>query len=215
MTVKQDLDTAASRAEILDRDSATSRQTNFLASLIEQCGNTSDDVGCGLTNTQAMLTKKAASDFIGIYLDKVKTVSRAPVTTNVTVNLKSVVDMLTAAKAHLKWPKIRFEDANVRLSVAGDRAKFPGSINVTSNAGYGESIFYGRIQTDGTFQAARAVTTEVETFLTGLAADPQGVVRQHGHDTGNCCFCYKTLTDPRSVEVGYGPVCAGHFGLPH
>jgi len=29
-----------------------------------------------------------------------------------------------------------------------------------------------------------------------------------GHAWGLCCFCGATLTDPRSAELGYGPVCA-------
>jgi len=32
--------------------------------------------------------------------------------------------------------------------------------------------------------------------------------------TGNCCFCRRELTDKRSTEVGYGPICADHFSLP-
>src|SRR6185436_1560785 len=36
----------------------------------------------------------------------------------------------------------------------------------------------------------------------------------HGHTTGNCSFCARDLTDPRSTSVGYGPICAQHFGLP-
>lgn len=31
---------------------------------------------------------------------------------------------------------------------------------------------------------------------------------------GICCFCSRTLTDERSIGVGYGPVCAEHYGLP-
>ena len=28
-----------------------------------------------------------------------------------------------------------------------------------------------------------------------------------------CCFCNRALEDERSTAVGYGPICAGHFGL--
>jgi hypothetical protein len=35
-----------------------------------------------------------------------------------------------------------------------------------------------------------------------------------GHLYGMCVFCSKTLTDERSIEVGYGPTCASHNGLP-
>lgn len=32
--------------------------------------------------------------------------------------------------------------------------------------------------------------------------------------TGRCVFCDRELTDERSIEVGYGPVCAERNGLP-
>lgn len=31
---------------------------------------------------------------------------------------------------------------------------------------------------------------------------------------GTCIFCWKDLTDERSIEVGYGPICANNRGLP-
>jgi hypothetical protein len=35
-----------------------------------------------------------------------------------------------------------------------------------------------------------------------------------GHATGHCVYCARELTDDRSVEVGYGPVCASKHNLP-
>lgn len=35
-----------------------------------------------------------------------------------------------------------------------------------------------------------------------------------GHAHGCCLFCLRNLTDERSTEVGYGPVCAEKNGLP-
>jgi hypothetical protein len=35
-----------------------------------------------------------------------------------------------------------------------------------------------------------------------------------GHLTGVCVFCTRRLTDARSIEVGYGPVCAARESLP-
>lgn len=35
-----------------------------------------------------------------------------------------------------------------------------------------------------------------------------------GHATGCCVYCARDLTDDRSVEVGYGPVCAAKHDLP-
>ena len=35
-----------------------------------------------------------------------------------------------------------------------------------------------------------------------------------GRSVHKCCFCNTTLTDPRSEMAGYGPTCAGRYGLP-
>lgn len=35
-----------------------------------------------------------------------------------------------------------------------------------------------------------------------------------GHAYGICVFCSRELTDPRSVHMGYGPVCADYHSLP-
>lgn len=35
-----------------------------------------------------------------------------------------------------------------------------------------------------------------------------------GHLYGSCVFCGRTLTDERSIKVGYGPICADHNSLP-
>lgn len=35
-----------------------------------------------------------------------------------------------------------------------------------------------------------------------------------GEMTGHCCFCNTAIDTPESVAVGYGPICAGKFGLP-
>lgn len=51
-------------------------------------------------------------------------------------------------------------------------------------------------------------------LLKELATNPQETAAKYGKETGVCCFCAITLTDPRSVTVGYGPICAGNYGLP-
>jgi hypothetical protein len=53
----------------------------------------------------------------------------------------------------------------------------------------------------------------VRAFIVDFSNNPEQVARVHGHATGNCCFCTRELTDARSVAVGYGPICASHFGL--
>ena len=44
---------------------------------------------------------------------------------------------------------------------------------------------------------------------------PRGGLYGPGTFPGPLSFCALPLTDAGSVEVGYGPVCAKHWGLPH
>ncbi|MBK8246349.1 MAG: hypothetical protein IPK85_02975 [Gemmatimonadetes bacterium] len=53
--------------------------------------------------------------------------------------------------------------------------------------------------------------------LAGGAPAPAELVGRIGRVVGRCVFCSRLLTDDkagRSVEVGYGPVCAEKRGLP-
>jgi hypothetical protein len=126
------------------------------------------------------------------------------------------------AKAGGKFPAIVFEADDgtaFRLSRAGAASKAPGTINVTDTAkGFDAKTWFGRIGLDGAFQAsnrvAPATMASVTAALAAFAANPAGQAAAHGHKTGSCCFCGLTLTDQRSVTVGYGPICAERWGLP-
>jgi hypothetical protein len=77
--------------------------------------------------------------------------------------------------------------------------------------------WFGRIAIDGTFIPARDAEGK-EAALAGIlsrfAAEPAQVAGEHGKLTGACCFCNRALEDARSTAVGYGPICAGNYGLP-
>ena len=128
----------------------------------------------------------------------------------------AIAELFKTAKANgTKYPKITFkiDGQTVKLALAGDRAKLPGSVNVTDGRPFGENTWFGRI-VDGKFQPSKSATEEIVNFLKTFAADPAKVAKEYGHKNGCCCFCSKELTDARSVHEGYGPVCAKKFGLP-
>ncbi len=56
--------------------------------------------------------------------------------------------------------------------------------------------------------------TAIVAALRAIALDPAKAAQAYGTLTGQCCFCSRDLTDARSIDKGYGPVCADHFGLP-
>lgn len=131
-----------------------------------------------------------------------------------------ILDLFAVAREHIQYPKIRLE-GDLQLFIAGDKAKFPGSVNITNGVGYMQSgnKWYGRITTDGTIKLAPHLTKvealQVTEQLELFAENPAEYAKMYGKGTGICMFCGKQLTDPQSVAVGYGPICADHYGLPH
>jgi len=146
-------------------------------------------------------------------LEKMKARDEAPTED---LFLLPILTLMQKAKQHLQYPKIRLRDASgakVVLSMAGDRSRNPGTINITDGGPFGENIWYGSITLDGQFKGSRMASDEVKSLLKALAKDPSAVTAIQGRQIGSCCYCGKELTDARSLEAGYGPTCADHFGL--
>jgi Family of unknown function (DUF6011) len=140
----------------------------------------------------------------------------APVTVG---NLSDLIGLFNAAGAKLKWPKVRLSinGQAVVLSIAGERSKAPGSVNVAGAGGWGERVWYGRISPQGVFDPSRSLTPEFAAALVPvleqLSSDPVTAVQQYGKLTGQCMFCSLPLTDERSTRAGFGETCAKNWGL--
>lgn len=129
--------------------------------------------------------------------------------------------MFDSARASgLQYPKILATVAglDVRLTIASDRATYPGTMNVV----VGSNHWLGRVSRDGSADIYKGrcaeVGVEVKSVVYALetfAADPAGIAAAYGHRFGSCCCCGRKLTDGRSVAVGYGATCAAHWGLPY
>lgn len=129
---------------------------------------------------------------------------------NGTGALSGIVTLFVAARANLRYPRITFGDFTLALIHRGPNA---GGINITDGRRYPDNTWYGRIDRDGELIASRNMTDEIRASVHTFAANPDNFAAAHGHTTGACCFCNRTLTDDRSTSVGYGPICAGHYGL--
>jgi hypothetical protein len=135
-------------------------------------------------------------------------------------DFSGVVKLFESAKAHLKAPKITLKlgETVVKLALAGPKSKYPGSVVVKSDGKYPYATFYGRVTPEGQWKGSLAYETlpGLVELLTEFGKNPAQVAKTHGKLTGNCCFCNKTIgdgEDKRSLMVGFGPVCAKHYGL--
>jgi hypothetical protein len=145
-------------------------------------------------------------------------------------DLAGMLALFDKARAHLKRPAIVLavpdlwehgrngQHYTVRLSIAGERARVPGSITVLDGERTEEGRdWLGRILRDGTYQPSNAANGRTEAItarLRAFAAEPARIAKDSARLTGRCCFCNLALKDERSTAVGYGATCADHFGLP-
>jgi len=163
-------------------------------------------------------------DYVDALLRKVEPRQDAPpVRLAVTLDLTRVTTMFDKAAETLKRPFVIFAtykphptdpkkqvvDVEFRVSQAPATGKNPGSLYVKRAGEY-----QGKIARDGTFSAARDAHPGMVEALRAFAADPARAALAYGQATSNCCFCARELTDQRSVDAGYGPICASRFGLP-
>jgi hypothetical protein len=124
-------------------------------------------------------------------------------------------------RASAKHPAILLHTTDtarpVRISVAGPKSKTPGAIMVTGTGSFESRPYYGKI-TGGVFIPAGknepATVASVTALLLDFARDPAATASAYGRSTGVCSFCARQLTDARSVDVGYGPICADTYSLP-
>ena len=112
------------------------------------------------------------------------------------------------------WLKIN--DSDLKISRATNKSRHRGQLFLSNGEWGNENIYFGRIDTNGDLYLSsngKEVKDELTDLLTRLVNDPEKVASEYGKLTGNCFACHKQLTDDRSIEVGYGKVCANKFGL--
>lgn len=131
-----------------------------------------------------------------------------------TLDITPIVTFLEGAKAKgLKNPKLRAValDGRSEMTISITRGGHaPGSLAIVVGAD-----FKGCRRPSGALTGALATDIELQQYLVTIAADPVAAAKSYAALTGNCMFCGKKLEDDGSVEVGYGPVCADRYGLPH
>jgi hypothetical protein len=125
-----------------------------------------------------------------------------------------IVEFIGRAKAKgLKRPAARFlgpANWELRLSLADAKSRNPGSVYVVL-----ADQFIGMIRSDGEVRGEVAGRQDVLDIIAAVAKDPVTAAKAYGALMCRCSFCNLPLTDAGSVEVGYGPICASNYDLPH
>jgi hypothetical protein len=92
------------------------------------------------------------------------------------------------------------------FSPAPVTGKNAGSIYVKS-----EGVYLGKV-TGGKLFTSRDASPESASQISEVLADPRSSAIAYGKTFGKCSVCNRDLSDPESVALGIGPVCAKRFG---
>lgn len=138
-------------------------------------------------------------------------------------DLSTIPPFLAAAgDGKLAYPKFHFvvgtEEFVLRFKRKGVHT---GAVDIVSKDKVWNDRFqsdmprwFGRIEADGSLTRGGQLTVATEAAIAAIADDPFKAAAEYGKLTGACSFCGRELTDARSTEVGYGPVCAKKYGRP-
>lgn len=115
------------------------------------------------------------------------------------------VAMSNAREAGIKRPRLRLAD--FVFSPAPASGKNAGALYVKTNGG----DYLGKVQ-GGKFVRAFGVAEEVAAEVVAVAADPKQAAVAYGKKYGSCACCGRELSNPESIALGIGPICAGKYG---
>ena len=115
----------------------------------------------------------------------------------------------------IKWPTLRLMfDKDIRISISITKTGLaPGSLAIKKNGEY-----YGCVRPSGEVTGSLRNDMPVQNYLLSVSNDKDVLIKEatlYGKLTNTCSFCGLELTHDYSVMVGYGPICADKWGLPH
>jgi hypothetical protein len=123
------------------------------------------------------------------------------------LDLSKILELFDTARASgLK--RLGLTVGKLRISVAPATGVNAGCLYVKDDGEYA-----GKITAESKFYGLRSARGNIEAELIELAKDPRGQAKLHGQETGKCSCCSRELTDPKSIELGIGPVCLENWGL--
>lgn len=127
----------------------------------------------------------------------------------VQLSLEGIFSLFESAQqSGLKRPRVNL--VGFKFSLAPASGRNAGHIYVKDEDGE----YLGKVAPGGAFHKSRECTQEQVQALVDISADVISAAVAFGQQTGCCSFCQRELTDKRSVDVGYGPICADNYGLP-
>lgn len=108
-----------------------------------------------------------------------------------------------ATDAGLKFARIIVDE--LTFTLAKPESRNAGAVYVKANGEYAGKV------ADGRFFASRDASPELAARVQTVMLDPLAAAKEYGLRTGRCSCCGRELTDPKSIELGIGPICAEKY----
>jgi hypothetical protein len=95
------------------------------------------------------------------------------------------------------------------------KLRFIAGLSVSPARAYSDRLY---VKQDGNYVGKLTPTgsdikdPEILAILQDAAEDPAKAAALYGREVGECSCCGRELTDPRSISLGIGPICARKFG---
>jgi len=131
------------------------------------------------------------------------------------VNPYRIFRMFKHAQTFLKKPRIKFQIEGLpvmKMYVTADGELL--RMVMPSNNGY--RIFH--CKQNGIVNFAWGLDEKTKDaalhILQEMCKAPMQTVAHYGKMNSSCVFCSLPLSDPKSLKVGYGKICASHYHLP-
>jgi hypothetical protein len=134
------------------------------------------------------------------------------------MNGLALIQLFDKAAAELKSPKLKWmhpdhPDWLLRFTRATG-GRNPGGVHVATG-----EMYVGTFDRQGEFRWSYPMSRSPHQPILGkllktFLANPIEQAKISGQKYNFCCFCGLTLTNASSVYHGYGPICAGNWGLP-
>lgn len=203
--------------QLIDNGMVDAKDLDFCTSLCQQHKQKG-----GLSEKQAMWVGKMLQRAMGIeeQTQYAPPSIKNPKGSGPTIGIRKLINLFKQAGTKLKKPRIVLQMDSGRL-VKVYPSKYGDAINVVLQNPYQK---FGWIKSEDNIlrfnkpaygESVDAHTRElVIDLLEKLAADPAAVTAANGKAMGSCCYCKLPLSDPKSLDKGYGPVCAKNWGLP-
>lgn len=127
---------------------------------------------------------------------------------------KVLTKFQTASENGIKKPKINLVDTTADHKFALTFNPQQSTTCIKYN-----NLFCGSVTTEGKYLHSPKLKVMLDgaqvAVLSNLVTNLEEELQAYGMRTGECSCCGRELTNPTSIALGIGPICADNYGINH